>query len=103
MKSTAIELTWVHEGKKYMKELVREDFYAIFSGLVAGFRDDNVISQKMIQDIIPHADKIFINKDFNETQNIPTLVYFIGDEKNIFKIMRYHKIVWSILDKLCTE
>ena len=103
MKSTAIKLTWVQAGKKYEKELNREDLYAVFCGLAAGFRDDNTISQNMIQDIIPYADEIFINKDFNETQNVPTIVYFIDDDKSILKIMRYHKIVWSILDKLCTE
>ena len=56
----------------------------------------------MVENVIPYADKIFIDKDYNDTQDIPMIIYEIDRKKNVLKIIRYHKIVWAILDKYCT-
>ena len=104
MKKTAIIYEWVERSKKHQKEICREDLYAIFEGLAKGFEKmgDNEISKKLIE-IIPEVDRICINKDANETQDVPSIVYYSNGNKNLLKIMRGHKIVWSILEKYCTE
>lgn len=104
MKETSIIFSWKENGKDYQKEISREHFYAMFDGLEKGFKElkDNEISKKMCK-VIPEVDKIFINKDHNETQDIPFVICYINNTMDIIKIMRRHKIVWSILDKYCTE
>lgn len=104
MKDTAIIYAWKENGKEHQKEISREDFYAMFDGLAKGFEKigDNEISKKLIE-IIPEADKIFINKDINETQDIPSIAYSTNGDEQLVKIMRRHEIVWSILNKYCTE
>ena len=104
MKNTAIIYSWRENGNDYQKEISREDFYAMFDGLAKGFEKigDNEISKKLVK-IIPEADKIFIDKDINETQDVPSIEYYTNGDVQLIKIMRRHKIVWSILDKYCTE
>ena len=102
MKDTAIILSWKNSGQEYLREIDREDFYYIFLGLAKGYDKigDNEISKTMIK-IIPEVDKIFINKDINETQNIPFIECYINEKICILKIMRRHRIVWSILTDHC--
>ena len=104
MKDTAIIYGWRENGTDHQKEIDRNDFYAMFDGLAKGFEKvgDNEISKKLVE-IIPEVDKIFINKDINETQDVPSIEYHVADEANLIKIMRWHNIVWSILNKYCTE
>lgn len=103
MKGTKIDFQWIEKGKEHHKLLNRQDLYVVFEGLAKGFEDDNEISKVFIKRIIPYADKIIIDKDYNSTQTIPFIVYQKGDIKNVLKIIRYHKIVWAILNKYCTE
>ena len=104
MKDTAIIYEWIENGKEHQKEISREDFYAMFDGLAKGFEKlrDNEISKKLIK-IIPEVDKIFINKDNNETQDVPSIAYCTNGDRKLLKIMRRHEIVWSMLNKYCTK
>ncbi len=104
MKNTAIIYAWRKDGKDYQKEVNRVDFYSMFDGLAKGFEKigDNEISKKLTE-IIPQVDKIFINNDINETQDVPCIAYCTDGEEQLIKIKRRHKIVWSILNKYCTE
>ena len=104
MKNTRIDFQWIAGGKEYNKILDRQKMYSIFNGLAEGYaEDENEISTKMVNDIIPNADKIAINKDYNETQDIPMISYEIDRNTKVLKIKRCHKIVWAILDRYCTE
>ena len=104
MKETAITYGWISHGKNYQKKIDRKDFLAIFDGLAKGFEEigDNEISKKMVE-IIPEVDEIFVNQDVNETQDVPSIAYYINGNVQLMKIMRRHNIVWSILNKYCTE
>ena len=95
-------LKWIEKGKKHQILVSREKMLAVFEGIALGFSDDNVISKKLIE-LIPYVDEIKINKDLNETQDVPCITYMINGERGIIKIIRYHKIIWAILDKYCSE
>ncbi len=104
MKDTAIIFGWRDKKQEYKVEINREDFYAIFYGLARGYHKigDNQISKKLLE-IIPEVDKIFINMDYNRTQDVPFIEYAINKEVGILKIMRCHRIVWSILEDHCKK
>ena len=104
MKETAIIYSWISHGKRYQKEINRQDFLTIFEGLEKGFEKigDNEISKKLVE-IIPMVDEIFINQDINATQDVPTVVYYINGNMQLMKIMRRHEIIWAILKRYCTE
>lgn len=104
MKNTDIIFEWIENGRKHETEVSRESFYAMFDGLAKGFEKigDNEISKKLVK-IIPEADKIFINKDINETQDVPSIAYSTNGDVKLIKIMRRHEIVWAIFDKYCVE
>lgn len=97
-----IKLKWTANGEKHEKMLNREEVLAVFQGLVKGFVEDNEISEKMVK-ILPEVDWLKIDQDHNDTQEIPCLVYGVNGSIGILKIIRYHKIVWSILNKYCTD
>lgn len=101
MKET-IRFTWLQQGRKHEKTVKREAVLSAFKGLVVGFEGDNEISLKLTE-IIPYADEIHINKDYNATQDVPSICCKIDGEKECLKIMRHHKIVWSILEKYTTD
>lgn len=102
MKNTTITFSWLEKSMRNRKQLKREEVYAIFDGLVKGYAssDNNEISKKLIE-IIPDVDEIFINKDHNETQDVPFIVYYINGEVHVLKIRNCHKIVWTILNEYC--
>ena len=104
MKNTAIIYEWIEKDKKHQKEICRDDFHAMFDGLSKGFEKigDNEICKKLIK-IIPEVDKISINMDANETQDVPSIAYYTNGKRELLKIMRRHEIVWGILNKYCTE
>ncbi len=104
MKKTAIIYEWIEEGKDYQKEVDRKAFYSMFEGLAKGFGKigDNEISKKLVK-VIPKVDKICINKDLNDTQDVPSIICTTNGTRNLIKIMRRHVIVWSILNKYCTK
>lgn len=101
MKKESIIFEWKEKGKNYIKEIERQDFYNIFDSIRKGFSHDNEISTNLCENIIPYASKIFINKDRNNQINAPFIQYEIDEKTEILSIIRYHKIVWSILDGFC--
>lgn len=102
MKCTKITLKWKEKEGDFRKELDRQEVLEVFRGLVKGFSDDNEISKQLVE-IIPEVDEIHINRFYNSIQDVPLITYYINGKENVLKIIRYHKIVWSILDKYCTE
>ena len=107
--NTTLTFSWVENGLQHKRVYDREKIKAIFQGLKDGFEDDNEISTKIVSKL-PETVVVFINKDANFNMDIPcvglTLSRFDenGDPiKEPLFIRRYHKIVWSILDRLCTE
>lgn len=104
MKETAIIYSWKKDGEEHKKEINRKDFYDMFDGIRKGFAvlGDNEISKSMVE-IIPEVEKIFINQDINETQDVPFIVYTINGNEKLMKIMRKHNIIWSILEKYCAK
>ena len=93
----------VEVAKEYI-EAGYDAYEGIIDGLAKGIEKigDNEISKKLTE-IIPQVDKIFINNDINETQDVPCIAYCTDGEEQLIKIKRRHKIVWSILNKYCTE
>lgn len=97
-----ILIIWKENGKLNEKEVDRQKMFDIFNSLVNGFDTDNQISKKLIE-LIPIANGIIIDKDINSTQDVPFITVHTPKEVKVIKIIRYHKIVWSILNKYCTE
>jgi len=100
-KQLQITLRWRKDKKDYEKGIDRASFYAVMDGIRKGFSDDNEISSFFCDNIIGQVDKIFIDKDRIEQIDEPFIQYEIGNEKRILKIIRYHKIIWAILDGYC--
>lgn len=96
------KLKWIEQGEAYEKELVRLEVMAVFYGLYKGFAEDNEISEKLVK-ILPDVEWIKINKDHNETQEVPCITYKANDIVGVMKIIRHHKIVWTILNTYCTK
>lgn len=102
--SKQIKISWIKNEKQYQTLLEREAMMSVFQGIERGFEDDNEISKKLVKEIIPIVEEIQINYDFNATQDVPVIYCAMeNQEKNtVLKIKRYHKIVWSILNKYCS-
>ncbi len=66
------------------------------------FDDDNQISTALTK-VIPKTNSITINKDRNEQKDIPTIYYEVGGCEKAIDIIRYHKVIWAILNRYCTE
>ena len=97
-----IIIKWIERNEHYQKVLDRQEVMAVFEGLAIGFSGDNEISEKLVE-IIPEVEEIKINKDINATQEIPCITYVINGKVEVLKIIRYHKIVWAILNKYCSK
>lgn len=95
-----IELKWIEGGQKYVKQVNRQEILEKFQVLVKNYQDNNEISRKLTK-IIPTAEEIRINEDYNSTQEIPCITYQINEVVGILKIRRHHKIVWGILHEYC--
>ena len=97
-----ITLRWIEKGQKHVKQVNRREMLEKFQMLVRDYQDNNEISIKLTK-IIPTAKEIQINKDYNLTQEIPCITYLINEVTGILKILRHHKIVWSVLHEYCKE
>lgn len=102
MKKTNIIFEWKRHGVTTQKEVGRQALYDIFDGIAKGFEGDNEMSLKLLK-FIPTIDKIYIDEDININQDVPGIVLIEGDNKELLKIIRYHKIVWSIFEKFESE
>lgn len=97
MKDTKIKFQWRENKKEHEKMIDRKEFFAIFDKLAKDYAPyDNIISEELVK-IIPNVDKVRIDEDFNNSQDVPIIVCFINSEHKIIKINRCHKIVWKRL------
>ena len=99
-----IELNYVVGRKVYQGEIDRQEFLDWMKDIANRFKGNNEISTKFVE-LIPVMTKMEINKDINETKDVPFVLYEdIKDNKlKIFKIMRCHHIIWGFLDHYCDE
>ena len=102
MRKEPIILKWIEKGKVGEKEIDRQAMYDIMLAIKQGFDDDNEISSIMVE-YIPKLITIEINKDRNEQLEVPMICCINEDAVKVVKIIRHHKIIWSILNKYCTE
>ncbi len=102
--SKQVKVLWIKNGKENETLVERKSMMCVFQGIAKGFEDDNEISKKLVNEIIPTVKEIQINYDFNETQDIPVIYCVMENRKKnaVLKIKRYHKIVWSIFNKYCS-
>ena len=96
-----ITLEWRENQKNYKKEIDRMKFYGVMNGIRNGFTDDNEVSTYFCKIIIPYADSIFIDKDRNAQLEVPFIQYTVGTVIKTIDIIRYHKIIWAILNRYC--
>ena len=103
MKNT-IQLKYVVKGKKYQGEIDRQEFFSWMKDISERFKGNNEISTKFV-DMLPTMTKMEINKDINETQDVPFVLYENGngEQQKVLKIMRCHHIIWGFLDHYCDE
>ena len=102
--SKQIRIVWTKNKKERIALIERESMMNVFQGIAKGFEDDNEVSKKLVNNIIPNVEEIQINYDFNATQDIPVICCKMENQEKdiVLKIKRYHKIIWSILDKYCS-
>lgn len=103
MRNEPIILNWKEAGKEHKKTIDRHQMSELMIAIKNGFDDDNEISSIMVE-IIPELVSIRIDKDRNEQLEVPIIVCYLQDnEEKVINIKRHHKIIWSILNKYCTE
>ena len=100
MKKEPIIFEWYDKGenKKKIKEVDRKEFFDIMYSIKKGFPNDNQVST-VLCDIIPDVSTIFIDKDRNQQIDVPFIYYDLNGNQKVLEIIRYHKIIWSILNK----
>ena len=99
-----IMLTYVVKSKTYQGEIDRQKFFDWMKDIAERFKGNNEISTRFVK-LIPKMTKMEINKDINETQDVPFVLYeeLNSNEQKILKIMRCHHIIWGFLDHYCDE
>lgn len=91
-------LKWKKNNHYFKKIMKREDAMATFEGLIKGFNNNNMVSQKLAE-IIPKASEIKINWDNTAEVN---QVYYTLDEKQYgLPIINAHNIVWAVWNGYC--
>lgn len=101
MKDTKIQFLCTKNSIDKETMIDRKNFFARFDELAKVYDPfDNSIQKKLVE-IIPIIDRIEIYEDFNNTQDIPMILYVIDSEEKILKIPRYYKAVWDILRSYC--
>ena len=102
MKKEPIILEWIEKGEKNKKEINRQEFYDLMEGIKNAFSDDNQISSILVE-LIPELISISINKDRNEQKDVPS-IHCVGEtQEREIDIIRYHKIIWAILNRYCVQ
>ena len=103
MDDSKILFKWKTNYFMHSRKIERAKLLSVFQGLVDGFEDDNEISKAFVR-LIPDSTIIYIDNDANATQEIPLVIFFAdNNDEAIIKVIRYHKIVWSILNKCMDE
>lgn len=102
MKKEPIILEWIENGEKKKKEINRKEFFDLMESIKNAFIEDNQISSILV-DLIPELIMISINRDRNEQKDVPSIYCLCETGGKVIDIIRYHKIIWSILNRYCTE
>lgn len=102
MKTEPIILKWTEKGKEHIKEIDRKEFLNLMEGIKKAFSDDNQISTILVE-LIPELISISINKDRNEQKDVPSIFCVCERSEKVIDIIRYHKIIWAILNRYCME
>lgn len=97
-----IRLEWKEFGEEHSKTISYEAISYYMEGLKKGFQTDNEASTKILR-VLPKVKRIRIDKDFNEVAVDPFIFYQdIEGHSDIIKIRRRNKLVWFILNDLCS-
>lgn len=99
MKNSKIFMERISEGKRFQNAVDRNETIKYFTWLKEQFPNDNEISKKLLT-ILYEVDCIYINDDENANHDVPFIEVVTNEEKNIIKIIRHHKIVWTKLREL---
>ena len=103
MSNEILYLAWKENGGVDEKPINRELFYDVMDGIRKGFPDDNEISTIFCEKIIPEAEYIFVDKDRNKEMTAPFIQYKVNGETKVLEIIRYHKVIWALLDRYCQK
>lgn len=96
-----IQLIYVVKRKEYKGEIKREEFLNWMKDISERFKGNNEISTKLVE-LIPEIKEIKINKDNNEAQDDPFILYYKKDGKEcMLRIKRCHHIIWGFLNYYC--
>lgn len=99
MKNSKIFIERIFEGKRFQNDVDRKEIIKYFTWLKDRFPDDNEISKKLLT-VLDEVDCIYMNDDENANREVPFIEVVTNEERNIIKIIRHHKIVWTKLREL---
>ena len=103
MEEKFIKIVNVSRDAITTKKVEREKMLNLFKEISNNFSANNEISNQLVE-IIPSLKAIEIDRVRNAQCDVP----FINCEMNdgtskVIRILRWHKIVWGILDEFCRE
>lgn len=103
MEEKFIKIVNVGRNAITTKNVEREKMLKLFREISDNFSNNNEISKQFVE-IIPDLKVIEIDRLRNAQCDVP----FINCEMNdgtskVIRILRWHKIIWSILDEFCKE
>ena len=98
-----IKLEWKQGGKEYSKMISEKDISYYMEGFKKGFELDNEASTRILA-VLPNVKMIRIDKDINGVIRDP-FIFYVNDcgHSDIIKIRRVNRLVWFVLNSLCTE
>ena len=105
MKSSSIRFTYVKDNQvPYKLQISRRDFFDFMSLLAKKFPDCNSTS-KALCEIIPEMETLTIQQMALDTLDVPYIIYTLADSdvKNILKIRRTNRIIWSYFMFFCDK
>lgn len=99
-----IKLEYVEGKKSYHGTINRKEFLNHMNYLVKEFPDNNEIAKKLAK-LIPEMIYILINKDINDTQDVPSIYYKLNgsSDGHVLKIIRFNSIIWGFLERYCYD
>ena len=81
----------------------REKMLRLFKEISENFTNNNEISKQFI-DVIPDLNVIEIDRVRNAECDVPFIACeMIDGTSKVIRILRWHKIIWGILDEFCRE
>jgi len=100
----SIKLEYVEKGVVYQGSISRKEILDHMEYLKdsPAFAGNNEIATRLIA-LIPEMAFIKINKDANDTQDVPYIWYETTKREGMLKISRRHSIIWGFLNHFCYE